>query len=96
MFDDGDYDYPSSPIILALPGSIMRNFRGLADEYNNYKIEKDVEENIDEIVKGSDGNWQPSPTAYHFKHKTKTDYKLSKGFIKWLHNEHRKVRGLSD
>jgi hypothetical protein len=73
--------------IYALPESILRNFRRLGDEYFDNTMELYHQEKI-----YVSGNWDWGK-AYQFNHQSKTDYVLSDGFIKWLHNEHRKVRG---
>jgi hypothetical protein len=71
--------------INALPDSIMRNFRGLADEFSDYYWDR-----------GLNINFPYKICAYYFSHQSKTDYVLSDGFIKWLQQEHRKIRGGSD
>ena len=73
--------------IRALPDSIMRNFRGLAEEYND-----EAEYNFD-VESGfcNRSIYDRPDIAYHFNHASKTDYHLSKGFIKWLEDECKKI-----
>jgi len=63
--------------INALPGSIMRNWTEIAREYRNKYV-----------MKRNSNRKLP----YHFDHASRTDYHLSKGFVKWLGGEYKKLR----
>jgi len=63
--------------IRALPGSIMRNWTEIAREYRNKYV-----------MKRNSNRKLP----YHFDHASRTDYHLSKGFVKWLGGEYKKLR----
>ena len=72
--------------IRALPDSIMRNFRGLGLEFESYLSKRKNGMTFQE--------WIGQFPAYWFNHKSKTDYHLSKGFVKWLEDECKKLRGV--
>ena len=66
------------------PGSIMRNFRGLGLEFESYLSKRKNGMTFQE--------WIGQFPAYWFNHKSKTDYHLSKGFVKWLEDECKKLK----
>ena len=66
------------------PGSIMRNWRRLGDEYFGYTCQLMREKKDSTRM----------DLAYRFNHASRTDYHLSKGFIKWLEDECKKLRGV--